>query len=103
MLSGWIRGTEPGVRQGIAAAVIAGCLVASAAAAQQFPTDYTVPEGVTVLSEEELRTKIVGNSHPIRPATPGTAGELRHEPQLPPVLPHAVRKTARGLDLAIEV
>ncbi len=42
--------------------VIAGCLVGSGAAAQEVPTDYTVPEGVTVLSEQELRIKIVGNT-----------------------------------------
>ncbi len=34
---------------------------------------------------------------------PGTLGGLRHEPQLPPVLPHSVRETARNLGLETEV
>ncbi len=34
---------------------------------------------------------------------PGTRGGLRHEPQLPPVLPRSVRETARNLGLETEV
>ena len=62
MLSRGERNAEGRFRRCLGAMLVTVCFLAGEVAAQEVPTTFTIPEGVTILSENDLRTKIVGNT-----------------------------------------